>query len=471
MSEDIQRRIREKISEIERKSADDNYIYRGEPEDHEEVSSNLWREYHLETEGFDIEAIQMEMLNGAKKHIGDLPQDLSGNPTGLLNVIQVDDPIDFEILTEIQHYGGNTNLIDFTTDYFIALFFACDGHHNEDGRVILQKTEAIQSMIEYPRTPRHRVIAQKSVFVRPPEGFIVPHEDDIVTIPADLKQWLLHHLRKYHGISTETIYNDLYGYIRSQDIHGDAYTWFYRGYASQNRWADATSFEERRKENEKSIEYFTQAIKLNPNLFEAYHNRGGAYIKMDRHDRAIRDFNEAIDSNPNHVESYIGRAFCRGMGGDYERAIEDCNRAIELDPNNSKAHSTRGVIYELKGDYGRALEDCNHAIELDSNNSYAYNARGVTYHKRDDNRSAIEDYTKAIELNANYVQAYYNRGEMRLHLEEWDGAKADLTHARDRGMDIIVAFNKEHGSVEDFQSRTGIIVPGDIAEMLTNTQS
>ena len=159
------------------------------------------------------------------------------------------------------------------------------------------------------------------------------------------------------------------------------------------------------------------------------------------------------------------------MGGDYERAIEDCNRAIELDPNNSNAHSTRGIIYELKGDYGRALEDCNHAIELDSNNSYAYNARGVTYHKRDDNRSAIEDYTKAIELNANYAQAYYNRGEMRLHLEEWDGAKADLTHARDRGMDIIVAFNKEHGSVEDFQSRTGITLPPDIAQMLTATQS
>ena len=34
MDEDIQRRIREKISEIEEKSADGNYIYRGEPEDY-----------------------------------------------------------------------------------------------------------------------------------------------------------------------------------------------------------------------------------------------------------------------------------------------------------------------------------------------------------------------------------------------------------------------------------------------------
>ena len=278
MSEDIQRRIREKISEIEEKSASGNYIYRGEPKIHEKppycgrVSSSLWRKYGLDMDEFNVEVVQKEMLNGAKKHIGHPPQDFRAEFAAYPYVIRIDDdePTDFAILTEIQHYGGNTNLIDFTTDYFIALFFACDGHHNEDGRVILQKTDAIQSIIEYPRTPRHRVIAQKSVFVRPPEGFIVPYEDDIVTIPADLKQWILHHLRKYHGISTETIYNDLYGYIRSQYIHGDAYTWFYRGYASQNRWAEATSSEERQKENEKSIEYYTQAIKFKPNFLKLF---------------------------------------------------------------------------------------------------------------------------------------------------------------------------------------------------------
>ena len=81
MDEDIQREIREKVSEIERKSANGDYIYRGEPETHEghpyygKVSSSLWREYGIEGENFDIEIIQREMLNGAKKHIGDLPQD------------------------------------------------------------------------------------------------------------------------------------------------------------------------------------------------------------------------------------------------------------------------------------------------------------------------------------------------------------------------------------------------------------
>ena len=95
-------------------------------------------------------------------------------------------------------------------------------------------------MIKHPRNPRHRIIAQKSVFVRPPKGFIEPHEGDIVIIPRDLKQWILQHLRKYHGISTETIYNDLHGFIRNQGIHGGAYTQFYRGFVCQERGNEAT---------------------------------------------------------------------------------------------------------------------------------------------------------------------------------------------------------------------------------------
>ena len=101
--------------------------------------SSLWREYGIGE--VDIEVVQVEMLSAAKKHIGDLPQDVRVDFEAFPNTVKkdTDEAINFEILTEIQHYGGETNLIDFTTDYFIALFFACDGHHDEKGRVILQK--------------------------------------------------------------------------------------------------------------------------------------------------------------------------------------------------------------------------------------------------------------------------------------------------------------------------------------------
>ena len=72
----------------------------------------------------------------------------------------------------------------------------------------------------------------------------------------------------------ETIYNDLYGFIRNQDIHGGAYTRFYKGFACQKRGNEATDFEDKQKEYGKSIEHYTEALKLNPQLTAIYSNRG-----------------------------------------------------------------------------------------------------------------------------------------------------------------------------------------------------
>ena len=123
-------KVKEKINKIEKKSADGGYIFRGERQCNEKVSSTLYRDFDG-IDGFNIEKIQKEMLNGAKKHTGyhpltgDLPKDYRQSMAKFFNVDEEDtaEAIDFEILTEIQHYGGKTNLIDFTTDYLVALFF------------------------------------------------------------------------------------------------------------------------------------------------------------------------------------------------------------------------------------------------------------------------------------------------------------------------------------------------------------
>lgn len=196
--------ILEIIGKIAETTADGDFIYRGEPEHYENVSSSLWRECRKEigAEEFDIETIQVDLLEVAK------------------NYTHEED--DFEILTELQHYGGHTNLIDFTTDNHIALFFACDGFLDKPGRIILfQRTEKTNEAykIREPQNPRNRVIAQKSIFVRPPKGFLESGQYDVIDIPKSLKEPILDHLQKQHGISTQTVYNDLHGFIRDQSSH------------------------------------------------------------------------------------------------------------------------------------------------------------------------------------------------------------------------------------------------------------
>ena len=56
-----------KIQEIVKKSDDGDYIYRGEPECYDHVSSNLWRKYRkIDAENFDIEVVQNALLKAAK---------------------------------------------------------------------------------------------------------------------------------------------------------------------------------------------------------------------------------------------------------------------------------------------------------------------------------------------------------------------------------------------------------------------
>ena len=221
------------LRKIEEKADTGEYLYRGEPEHYQEhpyygkVSSNLYRafleddEFDVEAEHFNIEDIQKVMLEAAKQ--------FSRKPTS-----------EMEHLAEIQHYGGKTNLIDFTEDYLIALFMACDSSPTKDGRFIFQKKQLINAYIEKPYEPINRVIAQKSVFVKHPDGFIQPDTQDVINIPAVLKQSMRNHLDSSHGISVKSIYIDIHGFIRDQRSQLEVYKSIYRG-LDRERQGDSDS--------------------------------------------------------------------------------------------------------------------------------------------------------------------------------------------------------------------------------------
>ena len=134
-------KIQNLLQSIREKSSQGEYIYRGEPEQYEKISSALYRMYaeKINADYFDIQIAQQEMLQQVKAY--------------------TDFTDETDVLTELQHYGGKTNLIDFTTDYLTALFFACDGSLNEDGRVILLNKNTNQGTISPPKkNQNNRVI-------------------------------------------------------------------------------------------------------------------------------------------------------------------------------------------------------------------------------------------------------------------------------------------------------------------------
>ena len=295
-----------------RKSDGGNYIYRGERRPYPKVSSSLYRQYaDIEAADFDIEVVQREILAQAREYT---------KYTGEME--------DLEILSQLQHNGGATNLIDFTTDFLIALFFACDGAPEESGRVVLLSENGDDYHLEAPSYPAHRVIAPKSVFVRPDKGFVEP--DDEVIVDGSHKPAILDYLRERHGIATETIYNDLHGFIRHQGIHQSAYVEFYKGFTSATKG-----------NYQQAISHYSNAITLNPQLTSAYNNRGVAYYDVGNYRSAIADYEIALEQNPeaHTVYNNLGLTYIRQ--GIYSRAVDCYNRSLEL-RDDARIYCNRG---------------------------------------------------------------------------------------------------------------------------------
>lgn len=101
------------------------------------------------------------------------------------------------------------------------------------------------------------------------------------------------------------------------------------------------------------------------------------------------------------------------------------------------------------------------------NYTKAYYHRGVAYDKKREYNKAIKDYNEVIKRDPDYAEAYGARGGIWLHLKEWEKAKADLSFARDSGIDIIASFHNDYESVEDFEQKNDIQLPEDIKAMLT----
>jgi tetratricopeptide (TPR) repeat protein len=81
---------------------------------------------------------------------------------------------------------------------------------------------------------------------------------------------------------------------------------------------------------ERAIQDYDQAIRLNPKNAAAFRNRGILYTKTRQYDRAIGDFDEAIRLDPNFAVTFQNRGYALRFVGQYDRAIADYQRALTL---------------------------------------------------------------------------------------------------------------------------------------------
>lgn len=83
---------------------------------------------------------------------------------------------------------------------------------------------------------------------------------------------------------------------------------------------------------EKSIEYSTKRIQLNPKNHVPYIDRGLSYRKLKDYSNAEKDFNQSLKLKPDFFRAFGYRAFLFLELGQYQKSFDDASKSIKINP-------------------------------------------------------------------------------------------------------------------------------------------
>jgi tetratricopeptide (TPR) repeat protein len=192
-----------------------------------------------------------------------------------------------------------------------------------------------------------------------------------------------------------------------------------------------------------AIAAFDRAIASDASAADAYRLRASARMSeigwsvaesksprnRERVLAAQADLNEAIRLNPNLSEAFAIRGYLRFVLGNQSGALNDVDSALRLNPKNGAALIVRSTIKGENGDHRGAIADATEAIQLDPNSPYlnfAYNNRGLARANLRDFEGALPDLTQAIRLAPKNALSYIVRGQVRAAMGDRAGGLMDL---------------------------------------------
>jgi tetratricopeptide (TPR) repeat protein len=148
---------------------------------------------------------------------------------------------------------------------------------------------------------------------------------------------------------------------------------------------------------DKAEHLLRQALLLDPENAEIYHNRGMLYSRSECWQAALADFGNAITLSP-HPMSYEQRATVHYRLGNRQAAKQDLEQALRLDRQRFQALANLGWFAFEEQRYLDAVGYLSAAIEVEPTMSAAYAHRARAYWELGQMDKAMADLRAAEEL-------------------------------------------------------------------------
>ena len=130
---------------------------------------------------------------------------------------------------------------------------------------------------------------------------------------------------------------------------------------------------------EEADKKLSEALRLNPNLADAYKDRGAVRLKLNNPEGALEDLNQALKIAPSSEGALLNRGVVWTAMEDYEKAKKDFEAVLRLNPNSINALYNQGNAHvKLGQEFHLAVADYQRVLDLDPHHEGARNNLTIT---------------------------------------------------------------------------------------------
>lgn len=181
-----------------------------------------------------------------------------------------------------------------------------------------------------------------------------------------------------------------------------------------------------------AIAALTEFLSARTDMFSPYMDRGKAYHGLKDYAKAITDYSTALKLKPDLSEAYLRRCVAQYEVGNHTGAIEDCDKYISLKPRNMthEAYYYKGMAHAAYKKYQEAIDDLTKAFEINNDLPDAHMLLGKIYTDQDQLVFAMREYSIVIQQVPGHKQALKLRAAVKASLGDEAGSQADLARAK-----------------------------------------
>jgi len=182
----------------------------------------------------------------------------------------------------------------------------------------------------------------------------------------------------------------------------------------------------KQQKNKEAREYLQRAVKAQANypgmMPNAWNNLGIVAAREGHANEAIEYFLNALELNPEHVVALGNLGSVYRQKQDWENARIVLERALRLNPDDAGVNFTMGMLYAQRNDLGRAYEYLQRALAARSAFPEALDSLGIVYFLTGRPDEAKRSLEESIRVAPSYEQSYLDLAKVYAH--QGDKAKA-----------------------------------------------